>query len=61
MLSAAASVALLRTATAPMYAEPCKDTKGRFSGSPQTKNAPARCKDVNDKFTKCSAVPAKPM
>lgn len=59
MMLAAASIALL---SAPAFAAPCRDAKGKFVKCPAA--APAkgtRCKGANGKFAKCGTPGAKPI
>lgn len=48
--------------SAPAFAAPCKDAKGRFVKCPdKTPAKPMRCKDAKGKFAKCGTPGAKPM
>ena len=53
---ALAAVSLL-AGSAPSFASPCKDAKGKFVKCPTAK--PATCRDSKGKFIKCSTKPAK--
>ncbi len=47
--------------SAPAFAAPCKDAKGKFIKCPVAAAAtPKRCKDARGKFTKCGTPGAKP-
>ncbi len=61
LILAAASVSLI-AGSAPAFAAPCKDAKGRFTKCPP-KAAPkaTRCKAANGKFAKCGTPGAKPI
>ena len=60
LLIAAAAFVL---ASAPGFAAPCKDAKGKFTKCPpaSTSTPPARCKTANGKFAKCGTPGAKPV
>ena len=50
--------------SAPAFAAPCKDAKGKFTKCPTVASAPAagvRCKDGKGKFAKCGTPGAVPM
>jgi hypothetical protein len=48
--------------SAPAFAAPCKDAKGKFIKCPAAATAPAtRCKNANGKFAKCGTAGAVPM
>jgi hypothetical protein len=48
----------LLAGSAPSFASPCKDAKGKFMKCPAAKSA--TCRDSKGKFIKCPAAPAKP-
>ena len=56
IIFAFAAVSLL-AGSAPSFASPCKDAKGKFVKCPTAK--PATCRDAKGKFIKC-ATAAKP-
>ena len=61
LLLAAASLSLI-AGSAPVFAAPCKDVKGRFTKCPpKTLAKPSRCKAANGKFAKCGTPGAKPV
>jgi len=45
--------------TAPVFAAPCKDAKGRFAKCPTVAPKPGKCR-LNGKFAKCGTPGAKP-
>jgi hypothetical protein len=55
------AAAVLALTSAPAFAAPCKDAKGKFIKCPTVKKAPVRCKDGKGKFIKCGSPGAKPL
>lgn len=53
------ALAALSLLTAPAFAAPCKDAKGKFIKCPPAKAVP--CKGPNGKFAKCGTPGAKPI
>ena len=59
ILFAATALSLV---TAPAFAAPCRDTKGKFiKCSEKAAAKPTRCKDTKGKFAKCGTAGAKPV
>lgn len=62
MLRLTLAFAAAALVTAPTYAAPCKDAKGKFMKCPTAAPAKSvRCKDAKGKFAKCGTAGAKPM
>ena len=60
IIFAFAAVRLL-AGSAPSFASPCKDAKGKFVKCPTKPAAKsAQCRDSKGKFIKCATAPAKP-
>ncbi|WP_019831603.1 hypothetical protein [Sphingomonas sp. PR090111-T3T-6A] len=56
------AAAVLALTSAPAFAAPCKDAKGKFTKCPPAKAAPAtQCKDAKGKFAKCGTPGATPV
>lgn len=60
LLFVAASIALVAS-SAPSFAAPCKDAKGKFTKCPPKIEKPIRCKNSKGQFAKCGTTGAKPM
>lgn len=60
LIFAIASLALV-AGSAPAFAAPCKDAKGKFTKCPPKVQKPVRCRGANGKFAKCSTPGAKPV
>ena len=61
MLKLTLALAAIGLITAPAYAAPCRDAKGKFAKcAPKPAAKPMRCKDAKGKFAKCGTAGAKP-